>query len=103
MNININTNLLATLTRLAEQESMLENNKELYIEKLVENHLLANYRSEIINKISNKKLEDLVTMETAVTEISDAIAMRDEAPIDVKPIDIVPELPMDNGTTTPVI
>ena len=101
MNITIKQELLGTLTRLAEQSGITS---EQYASDYLDSFLLSQYKQYLTSKINEQKVEDLATMESAVVEIDETIKIRDYVvPIEITPIDIVPDLPMDNGTTTPVI
>lgn len=92
MEIKINPKLESTLLRLAEQVSLLPNNKEAYLENIIESHLLANFKSELVNIIQSQSIDDLTTFETPIKTLSDEIKVRDEVIVESKEVAVVDEI-----------
>jgi hypothetical protein len=94
MIINIDPNLVGVLAKLAEGDNITP---EVYVERKINAILLGQYKDGLIESIRSQKLEDIKTIETAVTSIKADIATRDYvAPKEIV-IDIKPETP----TSTP--
>jgi hypothetical protein len=92
MEIKINPKLESTLLRLAEQVSLLPNYKEAYLENIIESHLLANFKSELVNIIQSQSIDDLTTFETPIKTLSDEIKVRDEVIVESKEVAVVDEI-----------
>lgn len=63
MNIIINTNLIETLERLAEERGVTT---QEYLENYINSHLVAQYKSFIIGKIQVETLENLPLLDSAI-------------------------------------
>ena len=79
MEIAINENLTSTVERLASERNITATE---YITNYVNAHLLSQYKQSMIDKITNKTVEDLVTMETAVSAVDATIKVRDDAKVE---------------------
>lgn len=74
MNIEINQNLISTLERLANERSVSTTD---YVSGIIEKHLLSQYKTNLIETISNQKVEDIPTFESAIMTVDADIKVRD--------------------------
>ena len=87
MKITIDEKLQGTLERLAEGQAMTP---QQYATNVLKNHLVAQYKEDLIVKIKNTKLDDLPAFETVINEKVEVIKDRDFV------------APTDNEVTVPI-
>lgn len=65
MTINIKSELVGTVERLAQERQITTGE---YVQRYIDSHLSAQFKDFIIKKILNDKIEDLVVIETVMND-----------------------------------
>ena len=97
MIINIDENLVDVLGKLATADNITP---ELYVERKINATLTSLFKQSIVNKIENKKVADIKTIDVEVTKIDEAVKVRDYVE-PVLPEEAPVEEPIEGDGVTP--